>query len=727
MKKDMVIERKIDELLSQMTLHEKVGQLHQASPSRVGGFEISPEEAAAMLEAGSISEDEYNTIVHGNVLSVHDDAIRRGEVGSFIGVMEAEKANRLQEIAVKESRLGIPIIFGLDVIHGFKTMFPVPLAESCSFNDKIFEETAHIAAKEAAEGGVNWTYAPMVDVARDARWGRVAEGAGEDTYLASRYAKAKVKGFQGDDMSREDRIASCVKHFAAYGVCEGGRDYDTVDMSIGKFYETYLPPYAAAVEAGCATVMAAFNDLSGVPCTTNKWLLQDLLREELGFDGFVISDANAIKECINHGTSMDEEDAVKQAIEAGMEMDLGSNLYTEHLEKMVEDGRIDIRHVDSAVRNILRIKFQLGLFENPYAPVKETKSYLCEEHRALAREAAKRSIVLLKNEGACLPLKKEQKIAVVGAVAQDKEQMLGCWSFTQYTDKPVCLIEGLQNKGLNVRYAPCCGEKLPLNKKELEETIQDADVIIAALEYQSSGESESRCKLELQGDQIEMVKLLKETGKPVISLLFNGRPIAVPEVAELSDALVEVWHLGMEAGNAIADVLVGDYNPSGRLTITFPNFSGECPVYYNHPNTGRPRDKAYWTSKYEDAPLKPLFPFGYGLSYTEYQYGELRLQKEDDTLKASVEITNIGDREGEETVQLYIHRKSAQRVRPVRELKGYQKVVLKPGECKTVTIEVTKEELGYYDMKANYVTDESEFDIWMSHDSTCGSHGTIRI
>ena len=357
MKKDKVIENKIEELLGKMTLHEKVGQLHQVSPSTVGGFEISKEEAKIMFEEGRILQEEYELILAGKGYSIHDDAIRCGEIGSFIGVMNAKTANALQRVAVEESRLGIPLIFGLDVIHGFQTIFPIPLAEACSFDDKIFEETAHIAAKESAESGVNWTYAPMVDVARDARWGRIAEGPGEDTYLASRYAAAKIRGFQGEDMSAEDRIAACVKHFAAYGACEGGRDYDTVDMSMAQFYETYLPPYAAAVKEGCATVMAAFNDLSGIPCTTNKFLLQDVLREQLGFNGFVISDANAIRECVNHGTAENDEEAVKQSIEAGTEMDLGANLYTKLLEEMVENGKVDVSYIDEAVRNILRVKF----------------------------------------------------------------------------------------------------------------------------------------------------------------------------------------------------------------------------------------------------------------------------------------------------------------------------------------------------------------------------------
>ena len=723
--KDM--ESKIDELLAKMTVHEKVGQLHQVAPSAVGGFEISKAEALDMLNTGKISQEDYDVICSGNPFAKQEEAVCRGEIGSFIGVSTAEKANHLQRIAVEKSRLGIPLIFGMDVIHGFKTIFPIPLAESCSFDEELFACSAHAAAAEARESGIHWTYAPMVDIARDARWGRIAEGAGEDPYLASRYAAAKVRGFQGSDYSAKDRIAACVKHFAAYGACAGGRDYDTVDMSMAQFRETYLPPYAAAIKAGCATTMAAFNDLSGIPCTTNKWLLQDVLEGELGFDGFVISDANAIKECVNHGTALDDKDAVKQAIEAGIAMDLGSNLYTKLLEQMISDGEVEMETLDKAVRGILRIKFRLGLFEQPYVPESKESTLLCPEHRRLAREAGRKSIVLLKNEGKVLPLNRKKKITVVGAVAQDGAQMLGCWSFTQDTEVGVTLLEGLRNAGVPVTCAPCCGETLPLNREELASTVKDADTVVAALEFQHSGEAESCCKLELPGEQVEMVKALKDMGKRVVSVVFNGRPVAIPEVVALSDAVVEAWHLGIEAGNAVADVLLGEYNPSGRLTTAFPNYSGECPVYYNHPNTGRPRDETFWTSKYIDAPLKPLFPFGFGLSYTEYRYENLILRQDDQGLVASVEVTNNGEVAGEETVQLYIHRKSARRVRPVRELKGYQKVFLQPGETRTVTIAVSRDDMGYFDSMANYITDTSEFDVWMAHDSSCGEYGKIVI
>lgn len=721
-------EKKIDLLLSQMTLHEKVGQLHQVAPSKVGGFEVSAEEAKAMYEAGEIDEREYEAALNHTALFLHDDAIRRGEIGSFISVQDAGTANRLQKIAVEESRLGIPLIFGLDVIHGYRTIFPIPLAEACSFNDGIFELSAQVAAREASEDGVNWTFAPMADIARDARWGRIAEGAGEDPYLASRFAAAKVRGFQGKELSDRDRIAACIKHFAAYGACAGGRDYDTVDMSLPLFYEIYLPPYAAAVRAGCATAMAAFNDLNGVPCTTNRFLLQTLLREKLGFNGFVISDANAIRECINHGTAQDEREAAKQALEAGLDMDLGANVYTACLEDMVNKGELAVQYLDAAVRNILRVKFALGLFDHPYADTPEKKrTALCADHRAAARDAAKRSIVLLKNENRTLPLSKTANIAVVGSVANDRQAMLGTWSFTGSAADAISLVDALGRRNASFRFVTCCSETDPLDEEQLQKALEGADIVLAALSYQASGEAQSCCHLTLPGDQSRMLETISRCGKPVVSVLFNGRPVAVPEVVAYSDAVLEAWHLGTEAGSAVCDVLFGDYNPSGRLTATFPNASGECPVYYNHPSTGRPRGAAIWTSKYMDSPLTPLFPFGYGLSYTTFSYGELSLRIEGDCVTATVPVTNDGEMAGEETVQLYIHRRCAQRVRPVRELKGYQKVFLQPGETKEVSMTVTKDELGYYAVDGNWDTGESDFDIWLAHDSTSGSKGEFRL
>lgn len=720
------IEKKIDELLAKMTLAEKVGQLQQIGPSPVGGFEISDEDALSMFNAGKITKETYESIINHTMLDKREDNIRRGGVGSFIGIDDAERSNHLQRIAVEETRLGIPMIMGMDVIHGHKTIFPIPLAQACSFDEKTFEISSAVAAKEASEDGIHWTYAPMVDICRDARWGRMCEGFGEDTYLASQYSAATVRGFQGDDISHPDHIAACVKHFAAYGACEGGRDYDTVDMSMPKFYETYLPPYAAAIKAGAATVMAAFNDLNGIPCTTNKWLLKTLLRDELGFDGFVISDAHAIEECVNHGTARDLREAVKQSVEAGCDMDLGSDAYITLLEDMIKKGEISEEDLDNSVRAVLRIKFSLGLFERPYVEIRKESSKLCAEHRAIALDIARKSAVLLKNEGNLLPLGKKTRVAVVGAVAADRDEVIGAWCCSDIKGTGVSLIDALEIKGINFKYAPCVSEQEPLDYEMLADTVKDADVVIAALAYKSSGEANSMANLELSDSQQEMLIELGKTGKPVVGVLFNGRPIALGAVVPRVSALLEAWHLGTETGNAVADILFGDYNPTGRLSATIPHVSSQLPVYYNHPNTGRPADdNIRWSSKYMDVSVKPLYPFGYGLSYTDYSYRNLAVRTEGDALYVSVDVKNIGKKTGSETVQLYVHRRKATRVRPVRELKGYSKVFLEPGEEKNVTIKITREEMGYYDVMMNYITDVSEYDVWMAHDSSCGEHGTV--
>lgn len=711
-------ELKIDRLIEKMTVSEKVGQLHQIGPSPVGGFEISRQDAEAMYKTGKITAETYNAIINHTLMDKREDEIRKGKVGSFIGVDDLEKANALQKIAVEESRLGIPMIMGMDVIHGHKTIFPVPLAQACCFDEKTFEVSSSVAAGEAREDGIHWTYAPMSDIARDARWGRTAEGFGEDTLLASRCAAAAVSGFQGDDLSDGKHIAACAKHFAAYGACEGGRDYDTVDMSIPKFYEVYLPPFKAAVDAGAATVMAAFNDLNGVPCTVNKWLLKEVLRKQLGFNGFVISDAHAIEECVEHGIAQDIFDAVKQAITAGCDMDLGSDAYTGYLERAVTDGEVDMKDLDASVRAVLRVKFALGLFDAPYTPVKKASSKLSEAHRKCALEIARKSAVLLKNNNNLLPFSRGLKIAVVGAAAADRDEMHGTWCCSSESGTAVSLIDALKSRGINLTYNPCVSENEPLNRAELYETIENSDAVIACLLYHGAGEADSRTDLGISEPQREMLLLLKQAGKPVAAVLFNGRPLALGNVIDMPDAFLEAWHLGSEAGNAIADILFGDYNPTGRLAVTLPHNSAEYPIYYNHPNTGRPaKEDVKWCSKYADSPVKPLFPFGFGLSYTEFRYSELTCKADNDILTVSVTVTNAGERAGEETVQTYVHRKAADRVRPVKELKEYTKVWLDAGESKTVSVRLTHESLGYYNTKAEYVTDESLFRIWMGHDS----------
>lgn len=723
MYKNSETEKKIDELLARMTIAEKVGQLQQIGPSPVGGFEISEEDALAMYNAGKITAEAYESIINHTMIDKREDSIRKGKVGSFIGIDNAEAANHLQRIAVEESRLGIPLIMGMDVIHGHKTIFPIPLAQTCSFDEHTFEVSSSIAAREASEDGIRWTYAPMADICRDARWGRICEGFGEDTYLASKCAASAVKGYQGDDISCPDRLAACIKHFAAYGACEGGRDYDTVDMSLPKFHETYLPPYADAVNAGAATVMAAFNDLNGVPCTANKWLLKNLLRDKLGFDGFVISDAHAIEECVNHGTALNLSEAVKQSIEAGCDMDLGSDAYISLLEDMIRNGEVSEIDLDNSVRSILRIKYALGLFERPYTDTQTSSSHLCTAHRSAALEIARKSAVLLKNEDGLLPLSKKARLAVVGAAAAERNEVIGAWCCSAVEDSAVSLTDALDEKGIDYVFSPCVSEYGALDRKALFDTVKEAEIIIAALAYKASGEANSMAELELSAPQLEMLDELVKTGKPVVGVLFNGRPLALGNAVTKVTALLEAWHLGTESGNAVADILFGDYNPTGRLCVSFPYVSSQLPLYYNHPNTGRPADEnVIWTSKYRDVPVKPLFPFGWGLSFTDYRYKNISAQINNDVLYVSVDVANTGKAAGTETVQLYIRRRNALRARPVRELKGYKKIFLLPGEQKTVTIGITRRETGYYDATANFIDDESELDIWMAHDSSCGEH-----
>lgn len=713
-------EQKINELLAQMTLSEKIGQLNQVGPSPVGGFEISLGEIKKMYEAGRISRAEYDRQCAGIKWDNHEDEVREGKIGSFLGIRSVEKCNRMQRIAVEQSRLGIPLLIGLDVVHGLRTIFPIPLAESCTWDEALFEKSASIAAKEAAATGINWTFAPMVDIARDARWGRIAEGAGEDTYLTSRFAAAKVRGFQGEDMSQPDKIVSCAKHFVAYGAAVGGRDYNSADMSEQTLWETYMPPFEAAAKAGVATVMSAFNDLNGVPCTTNSYLLDDVLRKQWSFNGMVVSDAGSIGECVAHGNVVDRRQASVAALSAGLDMDMGSFCYTEELEELVKSRKISMEMLDDAVRRVLRIKFAAGLFEHPY--VDETlgeRLYLCDEHRQATRDIARRSIVLLKNNG-LLPLRPSLKLAVVGKLADNAKEMIGTWGGMGREEDTVSLLQGLRSAKMAVTYYPCCGVDDELCVEELDRAIAENDVVIAAVgEWADmSGEASSLCHIGLHGEQDRMIELLKESGKPFVAVLFNGRPLAISELVDSADAVVEAWHLGSEAGNAIADVLLGEYNPSGRLTTTFPYYSGQCPLYYNHVPTGRPTSDIRHTCKYMDAPLTPLFPFGYGLSYTEYTYKDLQVKVEDEQIVATVTVKNEGTVAGEETVQLYVRDELASRVRPVRELKAFTKVWLQPSEEKTVTLTVQKADLGYYDAKMHYVVESGEFTLWVGHDST---------
>lgn len=714
-----IYEEKIQELLGKMTLEEKVGQLQQCGPSLVGAFEVSFEELLDMMFDGRITQEEFGKLMSTAEQDFHEDDLRAGKVGSYNGIEDAKTANRLQKIAVEETRLGIPLLFGYDVIHGFRTITPIPLAESCAWDPELWERTGRMAAEEATAGGVHMTFAPMVDVAKDARWGRVSEGAGEDVLLNSAYGAAKVKGFQGTDLTKEDAMAACVKHFAGYGAGEAGRDYNRVDMSMQRLWDEYLPAYKACVDAGARAIMPAFNDINGIPCSVNSYLLRNVLRGQWGFDGMTVSDANAIAECVNHGIVPDKRTAAKEALEAGMDMDMTSNTYIEHVAELVQSGEVEEKVLDEAVADILRIKFELGLFENPYKTSEEREStaMLKPEYRALAREAAGKSIVLLKNDAytgeykkpedgegkPILPLSTGCRLGIFGQLAAEKGEMTGAWAIGANPEDCVSILEACDARGVTYQHSA--------DDTNILKIASESDVLLAVLgeKKEQSGEAASRADITLPKEQLALLENLLATGKPVVAVLFNGRPLAIPYIAEQVPAILEAWHLGVEAGNAILDVLFGDVNPSGKLTTTFPYTTGQCPMYYAHMNTGRPGGKSKFTSKYLDTPLEPVYPFGYGLSYTKYEYSDLTVEKTEDTFCVQVQVKNVGNVDGEEVVQCYVQDVAAKRVRPVKQLKAFEKVAVKAGETVNVQFTIPVEELGYCDWNMNYVVEPGEF------------------
>lgn len=716
-------EERIQEIRSKMTLEEKIGQLQQCGPSLVGAFDVSFDELLNMMFDGRITKEEFDRLMGTAEQDFHEDDLRAGKIGSYNGIGDSATANRLQKIAVEETRLGIPLLFGYDVIHGFRTVTPIPLAESCAWEPALWEKTGRVAAEEATAAGVHLTFAPMVDVAKDARWGRVSEGAGEDVLLNSDYGVAKVKGFQGDDLSKEDAMAACLKHFAAYGAGEAGRDYNRVDMSMQRLWEEYMPSYKACVDAGARAVMPAFNDINGVPCTVNPWLLRDVLREKWGFNGLVISDSNAIAECVDHGIAKDKQDASKQAILAGMDMDMSSNSYIECLKELVEGGEVPESVLDEAVDDVLRIKFELGLFDNPYQTdeQRESQAMLKEEYRAVAREAAVKSMVLLKNENQVLPLKADAKIGIFGSLAAEKGQMTGAWAIGANPEDCISIVEACEARGISYQYSE--------NGSNLLKIAVNSDVLVAVIgeTKEESGEAASRADITVGQEDLALVQDLLATGKPVVVVLFNGRPLAIPELSEHVPAILEAWHPGVEAGPAILEVLFGDVNPSGKLTTTFPAATGQCPMYYAHINTGRPGGRSKFTSKYLDAPVEPLYPFGYGLSYTTYTYGDLKAEKKEDAIHVAVSVSNTGERDGDEIVQCYVQDVAAKRVRPVRQLKGYEKVSLKAGETKTVEFTIPYEALSYYDWNMDIVPCEGVLRLYVGGDSRAELMEEIRI
>lgn len=722
---------KVESLLSQMTLDEKIGQMNQESSSIVGGFDIPVSELQKMIKDGKISREELEVLMDKAERDYHENDIRAGLVGSIMA-SDPRKANELQRIATEETRLGIPLIIGFDVIHGFRSVYPIAIAEAGAFDDELFEETARMSAKESRAYGIGWHFAPMIDVARDARWGRVSEGPGEDPYLASCFARRKICGLQNDSSDTGNYVAACAKHFIAYGACEGGKDYNTTTMSVSQLYNVYLPPFRAAMEEGAATVMAAFNDLNGVPCTVNEDMLRDVLKDELGLEGFVVSDANGIKECITHGVASDNADAVVKAAMAGIDMDMGSHIYKSELKSAVENGVIPISVIDEAVRRILSVKVWLGLFENPYVSEDVISAYekgIPEEHISIARKAAEESIVLLKNENSILPLNKNRKICLVGALADKAEEVVGAWAMGWRVRDCVSVLEGLKNAGADVVYYPCCSPNGEINEEELTAACENGDVIVAVVgeTKDMSGEATSRADITLPGKQREMLEKLLASGKPVVAVLMNGRPLALEWENEHIPAILETWHLGIQMGNAVADVLFGDVNPSGRLVSSFPAVSGQCPVYYNHPNTGRPAGNSKFTSKYMDASPDALYPFGYGLSYTKFEYSNLSVEEQENCLNISVILKNTGDIKGTEITQLYMQDVTASLVRPVKELKGYKRTTLEPHEEKKLIFSLKKQDMGFCDNKGKYLLENGLFRIFVGGNSRDTLAQEIRV
>lgn len=721
------MDRFIDQLMKKMTLEEKIGQLN---------LPVTGEITTGQAKSSDVAK-----------------RIRNGEVGGLFNLKGVERIREVQRQAVEESRLGIPLLFGMDVIHGYETIFPIPLGLSCTWDMKAIEESARIAAVEASADGISWTFSPMVDVSRDPRWGRVSEGNGEDPFLGAAIARAMIRGYQGKDMSRNDEIMACVKHFALYGASEAGRDYNTVDMSRQRMFNEYMLPYQAAVEAGVGSVMASFNEVDGVPATGSKWLMTDVLRKQWGFDGFVVTDYTGINEMIDHGMG-DQQTVASLALNAGVDMDMVSDAFSGTLKKSVEEGKVSAAAIDAACRRILEAKYKLGLFDNPYKYCdvnRPKKQIFTKEHRAIARKTASESFVLLKNEGV-LPLSKKGTIAVVGPLANTRSNMPGTWSVAAVLDNAPSLVEGLREvvgdrakvvtaKGSNLigdadyeKRATMFGRELHRDNRTDRELLDEAlkvaagaNVIVAALGESSemSGESSSRTNLEMPDVQRALLQELLKTGKPVVLVLFTGRPLVLTWEEEHVPAILNVWFGGSEAAYAISDVLFGDVNPSGKLTATFPQNVGQIPLFYNHKNTGRPLQEGRWFEKfrsnYLDVSNEPLYPFGYGLSYTTFAYSDIHLSSTemsaDGELTATVTVTNTGSRDGAEVVQLYIRDLVGSVTRPVKELKGFEKIFLKAGESRKVSFSITPELLKFYNYDLQFVCEPGDFDVMIGGNS----------
>ncbi len=722
---DSATEQKINELLAKMTLDEKIGQLNQYT---------------SFWEMTGPAPENVDTMALYNL-------IKEGKLGSMLNVTGAAATRKVQQWAVDSSRLGIPLILGYDVIHGYRTMFPIPLAEAASWEPEAAKLSASVAASEASAAGLHWTFAPMVDIARDARWGRIMEGSGEDPFLGEKMAFARVKGFQGEDLAADNTIAACAKHFAAYAFAEAGRDYNTVDIGERVLQNTILPPFKACVDAGVATFMNSFNIVNGIPATANSHLQRDILKGEWNFDGFVVSDWNSIGELIPHGVAADKKEAAKLAITAGSDMDMEGRVYIEALKELVEEGTIPEEKVDDAVRRVLRIKFRLGLFDDPFkycSEEREKNNILNATNLAASREVAKKSIVLLKNERNLLPLSKSgKKIAVIGELAESKDVPLGSWRAQAITNSAVSLLEGVQNAVESSKVTFAKGPAYVISDRnfssELKFNTTDksgitqaksvaaaADVVVIALgeDCFQTGEGRSQADISLKGLQQELLEEVYKVNKNVVVVLMNGRPLEINWMAENIPAIVEAWHLGSEAGNAIADVLFGDYNPAGKLPVSFPRSVGQLPLYYNHLSTGRPAGGGVFWSHYTDQANDALFPFGYGLSYTTFEYSGLKLSSEELTeggeLKISATVTNTGERAGEEVAQLYIRDLVGSISRPVKELKGFEKIMLNPGESKEVTFTLLPADLAFFGASNEWKSEPGDFKVWVGTNSVEG-------
>lgn len=707
--------KQLTELLEQMTLEEKIAQMLQLVVTFFVGSEEEDHQITGPMESLGITKETVN------------------QVGSVLGLSGAAQVIRVQETHLKNDRLGIPMIFMADIIHGYKTIFPIPLAIGCSWDQELAEQSAAIAAKEAAVSGLHVTFAPMVDLVRDPRWGRVMESTGEDTYLNSEFSRSFVRGFQGDDLTNDvNRVAACVKHFAAYGAGEGGREYNTVDLSERQLREYYLPAYKAALDEGCELVMTSFNTVHGSPATGNRALMRDLLRTEWGFDGVLISDWGAVIELIAHGVAEDEGEAAYLALQAGVDIEMMTSCYVKYLPELIRSGKVDESLINEAVLRILNLKNKLGLFENPLRgadPEAEREVVYCNEHRAVSRELASKSCVLLKNTGV-LPLQSEQQIALIGPFAQSTD-ILGPWSWMGAGGNITSLNQAIQEKvsASNVVVAEGSGIDTitDAQMREALEIARQSDVIVLALGESShmSGEGGSRSDITLPEAQLQLMAVLKTLDKPMVAILFNGRPLDLHGVHDQVDAMLEAWFPGGEGASAITDILYGEVNPSGRLSMSFPQAVGQIPVYYNHYNTGRPKkasepDNRY-ASQYLDIPNEPLYPFGYGLSYTEFKYGEIELSAEEMTpgqpLEVTTTIKNTGQMAGEEVVQLYIRDITGEVVRPMKELKAYSKISLQPGECKEISFTVTEEQLRYHHSDLSFSSDAGEFAVFVGANS----------